>query len=187
MAESIIVTLPDIGDVLIERSNSAKHINISVKPSSKVRVAVPVGIKFDKAQKIAEQRKDWITNQIRRFSNSKAKRLDKKPTGVELQHAISYLSERLNTLAKRYGFKYNQVSFKSMMTRWGSCSSKNNISLNILIPQLPKQLQDYIILHELLHTRIKNHSKIFWAELDVLVVNSKKVDSMLKKNYVIYN
>ena len=187
MAESITISLPDVGDVLLERSYRAKHINISVKPPSKVRIAVPVGIKFNKAQRIAEQRKDWIRNQIRKFSNSKAKRLDKRLTDVELQHAKAYLSERLNALAKRHGFQYKKVSFKSMMTRWGSCSSKNNISLNILIAQLPKELQDYIILHELLHTRIKNHSKTFWAELDNLIGNAKRIDSMLKKDYVIYN
>ena len=187
MAESITIRLPDVGDVLLERSYRAKHINISVKPSSKVRVAVPIGIKFDKAQQIAEQRKDWIKNQIRKFSNSRAKRLDKSLTDAELQHAKAYLSERLNTLAKRYGFQYKKVSFKSMMTRWGSCSSKNNISLNILIAQLPKEIQDYILLHELLHTRIKNHSKTYWAELDILIGNAKRIDSILKKDYVIYN
>ena len=187
MAESITIRLPDVGDVLLERSYRAKHINISVKPPSKVRVAVPVGVKFDKAQRIAEQRKDWIRNQIRKFSNSKAERLDKRFTDAELQHAKAYLSTRLNTLAKRHGFQYKKISFKSMMTRWGSCSAKNNISLNILIAQLPKELQDYIILHELLHTRIKNHSKAYWAELDILVGNAKMVDSMLKKDYVIYN
>ena len=187
MAKSITISLPNVGDVLLERSYRAKHINISVKPPSKVRVAVPVGIKFDKAQQIVEQRKDWIRNQIRKFSNSTAKRLDKRLTEAELQHAKAYLSERLNTLAKRHGFQYKKVSFKSMMTRWGSCSSKNNISLNILIAQLPKELQDYIILHELLHTRIKNHSKIFWVELDNLIGNAKRIDSILKKNYVIYN
>ena len=187
MAESITISLTDVGDVLLERSYRAKHINISVKPPSKVRVAVPVGIKFDKAQQIAEERKDWIRNQIRKYSNSKAKRLDKRLTDAELQHEKAYLSERLNTLAKRHGFQYKKVSFKSMMTRWGSCSAKNNISLNILIAQLPKELQDYIILHELLHTRIKNHSKIFWTELDILIGNAKRIDSILKKNYVIYN
>ena len=187
MAESITISLPDVGDVLLERSYRAKHINISVNPPSKVRVAVPIGIKFDKAQQIAEQRKDWIRNQIRKYSNSKAKRLDKRLTDAELQHEKAYLSERLNTLAKRHGFQYKKVSFKSMMTRWGSCSAKNNISLNILIAQLPKELQDYIILHELLHTRIKNHSKIFWTELDILIGNAKRIDSILKKNYVIYN
>jgi len=187
VAESIKISLPDVGDVLLERSYRAKHINISVKPPSKVRVAVPVGIKFDRAERIAEQRKDWIRNQIRKFSNSEAKRLDKRLTDAELLHAKAYLSERLNTLAKRHGFQYKKVSFKSMMTRWGSCSSKNNISLNILIAQLPKELQDYIILHELLHTRIKNHSKTFWAELDNLIDDARMIDRILKTEYLIYN
>ena len=111
MAKSITISLPNVGDVLLERSYRAKHINISVKPPSKVRVAVPVGIKFDKAQRIVEQRKDWIRNQIRKFSNSTAKRLDKRLTEAELQHAKVYLSERLKTLAKRHGFQYKKVSF----------------------------------------------------------------------------
>ena len=66
MAEAIKITLPDVGDVLLERSYRAKHINISVKPPSKVRVAVPVGVEFAKAQRIAEQRIDWIKKQLRK-------------------------------------------------------------------------------------------------------------------------
>ena len=63
MAEAVTIKLPDIGDVLLERSYRAKHINISVKPPSKVRVAVPVGVEFAKAQRIAEQRIDWTKKQ----------------------------------------------------------------------------------------------------------------------------
>ena len=54
MAESKIITLPKVGDVLLERSYRAKHINISVKPPKIIRVAVPVGVEFEKARKIAE-------------------------------------------------------------------------------------------------------------------------------------
>ena len=179
--------MPDVGDVLFTRSYRAKHIVISVKPSLKIRVSVPVGVKFDKAHRITEKRTDWIKKQLRKHSLSKAKNLFKELNGNELSVKIKYLQNRVAYLANCYGFQYKKVSFKSMMTRWGSCSSKNNISLNILIAQLPKRLQDYIILHELLHTRIKNHSKTFWAELDNLIGNAKRIDSMLKKDYVIYN
>jgi len=187
VAEAIKITLPDVGDVLLERSYRAKHINISVKPPSKVRVAVPVGVEFAKAQRIAEQRIDWIKKQLRKYSQSKAKQLLKKLDGNELIIVKKYLRDRVEYLAKRHGFQYNKLAFKSMMTRWGSCSPKNNISLNLLMAELTKDLQDYIILHELLHTRIKDHGKGFWLELDRLTGDAKGIQKELKEKYILYN
>ena len=166
MAESITISLPDIGDVLLERSYRAKHINISVKPPSKVRVAVPVGVKFDKARRIAEQRSLWIQKQLRKFSELKDNHIFEKIYGDELISFKKYLSNRVEYLGQLHGFNYNNITFKYMKTRWGSCSSKNNLNFNIFMVHLPKSIQDYIIIHELLHTRIKSHSREFWAELD---------------------
>jgi hypothetical protein len=187
LAEAVTIKLPNIGDVLLERSYRAKHINISVKPPSKVRVAVPVGVEFAKAQRIAEQRIDWIKKQLRKYSQSKAKQLLKKPDGNELIIVKKYLRDRVEYLAKRHGFQYNKLAFKSMMTRWGSCSPKNNISLNILMAQLSKDFQDYIILHELLHTRIKDHGKGFWLELNRLTGDAKRIQKELKEKYRFQN
>lgn len=89
--------------------------------------------------------------------------------------------ERLNNLAYSNGFTYNKVFFRTQKTRWGSCSTKNNINLNLKLARLPDELIDYVILHELVHTKIKNHSKDFWAELDKYVVNAKKLQSRLKE------
>ena len=187
VVESKIITLPKVGDVLLERSYRAKHINISVKPPKKIRVAVPVGVEFSKAQRIAEQRTDWIKKQLRKYSQSKAKQLLKKPDGNELIVVKKYLRNRVEYLAKLHGFQFNKLTFKSMMTRWGSCSTKNNISLNILMAQLSKDFQDYIILHELLHTRIKDHGKGFWLELDKLTGDAKGIQKELKEKYTLYN
>ena len=74
-----------------------------------------------------------------------------------------------------------------MKTRWGSCTAKNNINLNMLMTYLPKKIQDYVILHELLHTRIKNHSKGFWLELDRFTGNAKGSQKELKEKYTLYN
>ena len=74
-----------------------------------------------------------------------------------------------------------------MKSRWGSCSAKNNISLNILMSHLPKRLQDYIIIHELVHTLIKNHSENYWTFLDKVTGNAKGLHKELKENYTFYS
>jgi predicted metal-dependent hydrolase len=80
----------------------------------------------------------------------------------------------LEELAKIHSIKYTRASIRNQKTKWGSCSAKNNISLNINLVRLPDELRDYVILHELVHTRFKNHSKMFWAELDRFVGGSPR-------------
>ena len=91
------------------------------------------------------------------------------------------LTERLKYLAEKHGYTYNRVFIGNQKTRWGSCSSKNNISLNMKLVLLPDELMDYVILHELVHTHRKDHGKAFWAEMDKLVVDGKKMTSRLRK------
>jgi predicted metal-dependent hydrolase len=80
--------------------------------------------------------------------------------------AKSLLPGRLKELAAKFGFSYNKVTIRNNKRNWGSCSSKNNISLNLQMMKLPDELIDYILLHELVHTKIKNHGPGFWQMLD---------------------
>jgi predicted metal-dependent hydrolase len=89
----------------------------------------------------------------------------------------------LEELAKIHSIKYTRASIRNQKTKWGSCSAKNNVSLNINLVRLPDELRDYVILHELVHTRFKNHSKMFWAELDRFVGGRAKELSKKLKNY----
>ncbi len=95
--------------------------------------------------------------------------------------AKNYLPERTSFLAEKYGFKYNKLSVRNAKTRWGSCSGVNNISLNINLMRLPDFLIDYVILHELSHTKEKNHGKTFWTLLDKVSGGAKALDKALKK------
>jgi predicted metal-dependent hydrolase len=92
------------------------------------------------------------------------------------------LPERIKNLAKQFHLTYNKVSFRNTHSTWGSCSSKNNISLNIQMMKLPDHLIDYIILHELVHTKIKNHGAEFWELLNnTSNKQAKKLAAEVKK------
>ena len=80
-----------------------------------------------------------------------------------------YIPQRVNQLALKHRFHYNKVFLKNMKTLWGSCSYRNNINLNIHLMRLPRQLIDYIILHELTHTIFKNHGPQFWKLLESIL------------------
>ena len=84
------------------------------------------------------------------------------------------LPKRLKELAEKFGFAYNRVTIRNNRRNWGSCSSQNNISLNLQMMKLPDQLIDYILLHELVHTEVKDHSARFWQRLDEITENQAR-------------
>jgi hypothetical protein len=138
-----------------------------------------------KAQKYLLNNFTWAKKNldyIRKIENEHQTTINDKPKLPKTKAKI-ILRNRLNELAEMNGFKYNKVSVRNQKTRWGSCSNLNNINLNINLVSLTQDLMDYVILHELLHTKIKNHSKKFWAQLDKYVGGKAKyLDKRLKKH-----
>ena len=169
----------DIGIIRFIKNNRAKRIIISIKPEF-VRVTIPRRQTLKDAQKFAEQKMDWIKKHSKNMKVliQRSKNLPK----IDKEEARDKLGKRLSELAVEHNFQYNRVSIRNQKTRWGSCSSKDNISLNMKLLHLPDQLIDYILLHELVHTRVKNHSQDFWNELETVVPNARTIDNQLR-NY----
>jgi len=179
---STIIHVKEIGPVLFERSKRAKHVNISIKASTGIRVAVPRGVSFQKAEKLIQPKISWIKkHQLKFIKEEKAHKKSFDNEAIDKRTAKLMLTGKLFSLAEQNGFSVNKVSIRNQKTRWGSCSSLNNINLNIKLVRLPEELIDYVLFHELVHTKIKNHSKAFWSELDYYVGDAKKLDKKLKK------
>ncbi len=94
--------------------------------------------------------------------------------------AKEYLPQRVEFWAQKFGLKYKELAVKNMTSRWGSCSGHNNISLNLHLIRLPEELIDYVILHELAHTKEKNHGKRFWDFLVKIMPEAKELNKKLK-------
>lgn len=80
--------------------------------------------------------------------------------------AKAYLPPLLDALSERYQLPYKQVKITGSRGRWGSCSSTGSINLSCYLMLLPPHLMDYVLLHELAHTREMNHGPQFWELLD---------------------
>ena len=169
--------------ILFEKSKRAKNIGIRIKHNGDVRVAVPRFSTYKYAEKVALERIEWIRYKRAemevRTEGLKDKLKDLKP--INETDAKALLKNRLKELSEIYGFKYNRVFIRNQKTRWGSCSAQNNINLNINLVRVSNKLQDYVILHELVHTKIKNHSLRFWKELDKYVGDARHYDRLLKR------
>jgi predicted metal-dependent hydrolase len=99
-------------------------------------------------------------------SQSSRSYLENVMVGIYRFEAKKLLPPRINELAQKHGFQFNKITIRNNKRNWGSCSSRNNISLNLQMMKLPDELIDYILLHELVHTKIKNHGPQFWQKLD---------------------
>ena len=97
-----------------------------------------------------------IWNGISYFLRKEAKRL---------------LPGRTRQLASKFGFYFTDVKIQSSKSRWGSCSREKSINLSLYLMLLPAHLIDYVILHELCHTKEMNHGDKFWAWMDKVTEN----------------
>lgn len=182
MTNTYYSEIDGIGSVCFKRSRRTRRIIISVSHSKGITVSIPIRASFRKALEFVHLKKGWILKHlaiIEQVENrKKASRIHLQP--IDKADAAKRLTLRLRYLTEEHGFTCNNITIREQKTRWGSCSAKNNISLNLKLVQLPEALIDYVILHELVHTRVHSHSKKFWAELERYVKNSKAMAKRLR-------
>ena len=105
------------------------------------------------------------------------------PTVKEIYRMLakSYLVKRTCDLAEYFGENINSVKINSARTRWGSCSSKRNINLSLYLIMASPDAVDYCIIHELCHLKHMDHSKSFWALVEMRDPEYKAHEKELKE------
>ncbi|HET7630194.1 MAG TPA: SprT family zinc-dependent metalloprotease, partial [Candidatus Saccharimonadales bacterium] len=98
------------------------------------------------------------------------------------KEARSYLPRRLKYLADHFGFDYLKIRYGNPKGRWGSYSSNGTVSLNVALMNLPLEVVDYVLIHELCHSRHPHHQTSFWQEVEACLPDYKNLRRQLKNH-----
>ncbi len=126
------------------------------------------------------------TLRVRRRRVGAFTRSSKKYT-THKEGARTLVHERLAHFNVHYKKKWGRIAIRDQRTRWGSCSKKGNLNFNYRLVLLPQALADYVIVHELCHLTLFNHSKAFWAHVGETIPDHaekrKALHAFAKKNF----
>jgi len=98
-----------------------------------------------------------------------------------IRQAKLKINERVCKYSADFGFKYNKINITNARTRWGSCSSKANLSFCWRLIMAPPKIIDYVVIHELVHLKIKDHSQDFWRNVGSIFPDYRQCRDWLKQ------
>lgn len=161
------VTLEGVGPVLFVKSRRARRIGLTVRALRGVRVVLPAGASFEQARLFTLGKRAWIRRAQARvdLARERCREAVEAAARIDRRSARDMLHGRLEALAREHGFTPGRLCVRRQGTIWGSATRQGRIQLNLLLAVLPPDLANYVILHELVHTRVRGHGRDFWAEL----------------------
>ena len=178
-------------DYSLRVSRKARYAKLQIKPYLGLEVVIPTRFPKKAVPELVRQHTGWIQRQLEKHQQQYAKPelpdsiylpVDNSMISTEsfkfqghsfednikhLRHwtrkqAWEILPPILERLSHSCQLDYKKVSIRSQKTRWGSCSSRGTISLNDQLVFVPPATAEYLMIHELCHTRHMNHSAKFW-------------------------
>ncbi len=142
------------------RHRTARRYILRVLDDGTLRVTLPRWGSRKEAERFVDASRTWVDAQRARRRPSRAGHAG---TAADRARAATELPEQLLALAAVHGIEVVRVSVRNQRSRWGSCSPDGRISLNWRLVLVPDFVREYVMLHELMHTRELNHSPRFWT------------------------
>lgn len=161
-----------------------RKIIISITPDGSVRVSRSPRISIRDVEKAMEEKYDWIMVKIKDQVLRPKKLLSHysaKDFTENKGKARALVIERLAYFNVFYKHRIGKIYIRNQKSRWGSCSGRGNLNFNYKIVFLPKELQDYLIVHELCHIQQMNHSETFWKLVSQTVPEWKSLRAQLQE------
>jgi predicted metal-dependent hydrolase len=191
-----VVTLPYFMPFKLAEQFVLKHSDWLIEEQSKRSIIITEGMRIGRVHVVRFVRDGTVTKPVVRVNASQiiVRYGEEAPIAATVQSAAKsgaikalkreathFLPKRLKDVADAHGYEFESVSVKQLKGRWGSCDSKKNIILNCFLMQLPVEYIDYVILHELAHTRALHHGPEFWSEFDRHLPGAKAWRTRMKR------
>ena len=152
--------------VEVRRSRRAGRWRLEVPWAEPARLTAPSWMSRAEIERVLEEKRPWIEEQRRR----QVPHLGLDRLEVSESDARAGARELVSALAEEeaawLGVTYRRIRIGDQRTLWGSCSSSGTLSFNWRLVLAPFEVLDYVVVHELCHLRVPNHSKTFWASLE---------------------
>ena len=162
-----------------------KTVVIQVETDGTVTVRAPKRCSFRKIDNFVREKEHWIRTKQEEIAVNRKKFSGKKLTEKReslRQKAGILLGERTALYAERMQVSYKRITIRDQKTRWGSCSTAGNLNFNWRLVLAPREVLDYVVIHELAHRREMNHSAAFWRIVEAEMPDYRKYRDWLKKN-----
>ena len=155
-------------DISVVRSKR-RSIGLEVRPDGSVILRMPNRLPKREALAFLQSKEAWLRKAVAQVEarESFAEAAGLEPLTEEELSALTraaraYFTEKCAWLAPVVGVDYGRISIRHQKTRWGSCSSKGNLNFNCLLMLAPEEVRDYVVVHELCHLLVPDHSVRFW-------------------------
>ncbi len=159
-----------------------KTVSLSINDGNLI-VRAPLNTSLKLIDEILKSHEKWINKRLEISSqrSEKFKSLDDKKIKKLKEEAKIYFRDKSREFSKIMGLKHGRITITSAKTRFGSCSSKGNISFSYRLMLYPDEAREYVIVHELAHLVYMNHSKAFYALIAEYLPDYKERKKLLKK------
>ena len=158
-----------------------RTLAIQILTDGTVVVRSPRRASQDRIRAFVESKSAWIEKH-NKTDFAPAQKLTPEALRQLTDRAAQVIGERVSFFAPIVGVTYGRVTIRHQHTRWGSCSGKGNLNFNCLLLLAPEQVLDYVVVHELCHSKELNHSPAFWAEVKRVLPDYEESRKWLKQN-----
>lgn len=169
----------------LRRNSRARRLRLAVDHDGEAIATMPRFASESAMEAFIRQKSAWLIEKIN-FFKERAVRFPKtdrkKDYADKKEKARELIRKKLEHFNGFYNFSYKRVAIRNQKSRWGSCSRAGNLNFNYKIADLPENLIDYIIVHELCHLRELNHSKNFWRLVEKKIPDYMERRRGLRKN-----
>lgn len=160
---------------------------IQLTNKGEIVARVPERMPRSEIKRMIREKEPWISAHLRKQERMRAESgfpaegLMPEEVKELACKAKAVLPERVAYFARLLGVDYGRITIRHQKTRWGSCSAKGNLNFNCLLMLAPREVQDYVVVHELCHRKEMNHSEEFWKEVENILPDYKIRRKWLKE------